>query len=125
MDKRRILVVDDDEHVTRMIKRNLEALGRFVVHTENEGRKALSAARQFSPDLILLDVMMPDLDGGEVAAQIQDDADLSATPIIFLTAIVTKEEVNEAGGAISGHPFVAKPVKTDRLISLIEDNLPT
>lgn len=123
MVKKKILVVDDEKDFTGMVKLNLEATGKFEVRTENQGGKALSAAREFRPDLILLDVMMPETDGGTVAAQIQNNADLSKTPIIFLTAIVTKEEVEEAGGAIAGHPFIAKPVKTDRLVSLIEENL--
>ncbi|MHC4943686.1 MAG: response regulator [Planctomycetota bacterium] len=122
--KKKILVVDDEEKLTKMVKRNLELTGKFDVRMENNGADALAAARDFRPDLILLDVMMPGTDGGEVASQIQDDSDLESTPIVFLTAIVTKEEVEESGGTISGRPFIAKPVQADELIKVIEDNLP-
>jgi CheY-like chemotaxis protein len=122
--KKKILVVDDEANLTKMLKRNLEATGKFEVRTENQGSNAVGAAKAFAPDLILLDVMMPDADGGEVASEMGDDPALSGIPIIFLTAIVTKEEVDESGGVISGRPFVAKPVKTDELVKIIESNLP-
>ena len=121
--KKKILVVDDEANLTKMLKRNLEATGKFEVQTENQGSNAVSAAKAFAPDLILLDVMMPDADGGEVASEMGDDPALSGIPIVFLTAIVTKEEVDESGGVISGRPFVAKPVKTDDLVKIIESNL--
>src|SRR5687768_9940814 len=92
MVKKKILVVDDEASITRLLKLNLEK-GAYVVRTENEGTKALAAAKDFKPDLILLDVMMPDIDGGDVAAIIQADPLLCAVPIVFLTAAVKKEEV--------------------------------
>jgi len=121
--KKKILVVDDEVSLTKMVKRNLEVTGKFEVKTENSGKAAIAAAKQFKPDLILLDVMMPDADGGEVASQMQEDPALENIPIVFLTAIVTKEEVEESGGVISGRPFIAKPVKSDELIAVIEANL--
>ena len=63
----------------------------------------------FNPDLILLDVAMPETDGGEVAARIQSDPTLHRTPIVFLTALVTKAETR-SGLRIQGHPFLAKPI---------------
>ncbi|MCZ6690578.1 MAG: response regulator [Planctomycetota bacterium] len=122
-DKKKILAVDDEVQMTKMLKRNLDVTGKFEVRTENEGLKALAAAKEFRPDLILLDVMMPDADGGEVAAQILADPDLKGTPIIFLTAIVEKQEVEGSAGTIGGHPFLAKPIRTEDLITAIEENL--
>ena len=66
---------------------------------------------------------MPETDGGEVAAQIQADPELQTTPIIFLTALVTKAET-KAGLRIQGHPFLAKPISIPELIEAIEENLP-
>src|SRR5258706_15639749 len=83
---KKILVVDDEVTITRLLKLNLEKTGAYVVREENRGAKAYAAAREFKPDLILLDVMMPDLDGGEVAAQLQADPLMKGIPIIFLTA---------------------------------------
>ncbi|MCL5021822.1 MAG: response regulator [Nitrospirae bacterium] len=121
--KKKILVVDDDAGLTRMLKRNLEATGKYEVREENAGARALSAAKEFIPNLILLDVMMPGIDGGSVAAQIGDDAALKHTPVVFLTAIVRKEEVGPEGSSIAGRTFLAKPVRLEDLTACIEREL--
>ena len=121
-EKRRILIVDNDRDSTHLVKILLEKTGRYSVLEENDATKAHLSARNFRPDLILLDVVMPETDGGEVAAQIEADPDLQRTPIIFLTALVTKAEAN-AGLRIQGHRFLAKPVNIPELITGIEENL--
>jgi CheY-like chemotaxis protein len=123
MSKKKILVVDDEASLTRMLRRNLEATGKYEVKEENSGVQAYDSAKQFQPDMILLDVMMPDMDGGAVAAQIQDDENLKHIPIVFLTAIVQKEEAEDTGSNIGGRTFLAKPVKLDDLITCIEKEL--
>jgi two-component system OmpR family response regulator len=124
MAKKKILVVDDEASLTRMLRRNLEATGKYEVREENSGAHAYETAREFQPDMIMLDVMMPDMDGGDVAAKIQDDESLKHIPIVFLTAILKKEEVAEStGSTIGGRTFLAKPVKVDDLIACIENHL--
>lgn len=123
MSKKKILVVDDEASLTRMLRRNLEATGKYEVKEENTGAQAYDSAKQFQPDMIILDVMMPDMDGGAVAAQIQDDENLKHIPIVFLTAIVQKEEAEDTGSNIGGRIFLAKPVKLDDLITCIEKEL--
>src|SRR5438876_821277 len=91
-EKRRILIIDDDRDASHLIKILLEKNGRYVVLEENAAATAHQSARNFRPDLILLDVMMPGTDGGDVAAQIEADLDLQRTPIVFLTGLVTKAE---------------------------------
>jgi CheY-like chemotaxis protein len=98
MEKKKIMIVDDEERFAQMIKLNLETTGQYKVRIETEGEKALPAAQEFQPDLIFLDVMMPGLDGGDVAKQIKDDKDLKNTPIVFLTAIVSENEVSSKHG---------------------------
>jgi len=120
MDKRRILVVDDEAGVTRMLKLFLEATQAYEVRTENHGSRAVAAAREFRPHLVLLDVVMPDMDGATVAAEMGADAKLKDTPIVFLTALVTRKEAGGSGRNIGGWPFVAKPVDPDRIVELIE-----
>jgi CheY-like chemotaxis protein len=122
MKTKRILVVDDEASITRTMKVNLERTGAYTVGTENQATHALAAAREFKPDLILLDVMMPDEDGGEVAAQIQADPDLQHVPIVFLTAIVSKEETRGESLDSGGQTFIAKPVDLRSLIQCIEEN---
>ena len=118
--KKRILMVDDEAALTRMVKLNLERTGNYEVRTENEGVMAIQAAREFKPDLILLDVMMPGLTGDEIAAQLNEDPELSHIKYIFVTAIITKEEAGGTGTRIGGNVFLAKPVKAEELISTIE-----
>lgn len=117
---KKILVVDDEVVLTKMVKMNLERTGNYEVHTENEGSKALQAAREFKPDLIFMDVMMPDMAGDEVIAEIREDDNLSSIPYVFMTAIVSKAETEEMGNTIGGNEFLAKPVKTEELIETIE-----
>jgi DNA-binding response OmpR family regulator len=118
--KKRILVVDDEVALTRIIKLNLERTGNYEVRTENMGSMAIPAAKEFRPDLIFLDVMMPDMSGDEVAALLKEDPMLSNIAFIFMTAIVTKEETQAMGTNIGGNMFLAKPVKTEELIATIE-----
>ena len=122
-EKRRILIVDDDRESTRLVKILLEKTGRYLVHEENDAARAHQTAQNFRPDLVLLDIVMPETDGGEVAAQIQADPDLQGTPIIFLTALVTKAEA-KTGLRIQGHPFLAKPISIPELVEGIERVLP-
>ena len=122
-EKRRILIVDNDRDTTHLVKILLERAGNYLVLEENDATKAHQSARSFGPDLILLDVVMPETDGGEVAARIQADSELQNTPIIFLTALVTRAEA-KSGLNIQGHPFLAKPVSIPELITAIEEHLP-
>ena len=118
--KKRILVVDDEPALTRMVKLNLERTGNYEVRTENQGSMAVPAAKEFKPDLIFLDVMMPDMGGDEVAALLKEDEALSKIKFIFMTAIVTRDETDAMGTSIGGNEFLAKPVRTDELIATIE-----
>jgi CheY-like chemotaxis protein len=118
--KKRILVVDDEVAMTRMVKLNLEQTGNYEVRTENKGRLAIDAAREFRPDLMLLDIMMPGVTGDEIAAQIKQDPSLSNIKFIFVTAIVTRDETDDSAADIGGNIFLAKPVKAQELIETIE-----
>jgi len=122
-EKRRILIVDNDPNTTHLVNVLLERTGRYLVLEENDASKAHQSARNFRPDLILLDVVMPETDGGEVAARVEADPELHNTPIVFLTALVTRAEA-KSGLHIQGHPFLAKPVSIPELITAIEQYLP-
>jgi two-component system, OmpR family, response regulator len=122
-ERRRILIVDNDSNTTHLVKVLLERTGHYLVQEENEPTKAHQSARNFRPDLILLDVVMPETDGGEVAAQIEVDPELHNTRIVFLTALVTRAEAR-SGLHIQGHPFLAKPVSIPELIDAIEQQFP-
>jgi DNA-binding response OmpR family regulator len=124
MKKNRILVIDDDATATRMVRMTLERTGRYEVGELNDPGQAISIARVFQPDLILLDVCMPDVEGSEVAGKISVDPVLADTPIVFLTCIVTPSEAGKTGSLIIGrHEYIAKPARPEKLIACIEANL--
>jgi CheY-like chemotaxis protein len=118
-----VLIIDNNRDFTHSAKLALERTGRYLVYEENDAGKAHQTAQGFKPDLILLDIAMPEIDGGEVAARIESDPALHRIPIVFLTALVTKAET-KSGLQIQGHPFLAKPINVPELINAIEENLP-
>ncbi len=117
--KPKILIVDDEEGFTKVTRLTLTD---YEIREENNSARALETARNFQPDLILLDVMMPEFDGGDVAAQIRADPKLKRVPIVFLTAIVTERET-ATRPLLGGYPFISKPVTPERLAESIERHL--
>ena len=120
MQKRKILVVDDEPSITRLLKLNLEQTGLYDVAEANSGSEALAKGPDFRPDLMLLDIIMPDVDGGALAGQMLGDERLAEVPIIFLTAAITRDEARETNGFIGQFPFLAKPIRMDELLPIIE-----
>lgn len=123
MDKKKILVIDDEPSFTEMLKLNLEETGRFFVKCVNDPHQALETALLFLPDLILLDVIMPDIEGPDVLSMLKEEPLLRNIPIIFLTATVRKDEASEDDGLIGGHLFLAKPCSLSELINAIDDHI--
>jgi two-component system, OmpR family, response regulator len=121
--KKRILVVDDEQSITRLLKLNLEQTGEYEVATENVSKAALAVAEAFRPDLVLADVMMPGLDGGTLASQLQASPRLKGVPVVFLTAAVTRQEVRARRGLVGGEPFLAKPVDMKEVLTCLEQHL--
>jgi len=120
-----ILAVDDEESFTFFVKLNLQSNidHRFKVTTANSGEEGLRLAKSLRPDLILLDIMMPDISGAEVAEELLLDTRTKKIPIIFLTALVKKDEVEQEEGRMGGREFIAKPVSKEELIKRIETTL--
>jgi len=123
MDKRKILIVDDERGFSEMVKLNLESTDKYEVKIEINSSNALMAAREYLPDLILLDVIMAKMEGPDVATAIREDPVLKETPTVFLTATVTQKEVDDGDGMIGGHPFIAKPSSLEILLATIKKNL--
>lgn len=116
---KRILVVDDDPAIGRLAKLGLESTGAYGVFTENIGSRAVETAGECRPDLILLDIMMPGMDGSEVAAALHEDPALRHIKIVFLTALLSKGEQTKSGK----HRVIGKPVTTHELVAIIEQAL--
>lgn len=113
----KILVVDDDADIVELLEYNLQKEG-YTVETASNGRKAIEIAKTFIPDLILLDIMMPQLDGIETGRILRQSADLRHTYILFLTA--RSEEYSEvAAFEIGADDYITKPIKPRALMSRI------
>ena len=124
MKKARILYVDDEVGATRLLKLNLEATGRYEVSIQNWPEDALATARVFKPDLLLLDIIMPRMPGGNVVEAFENDPELKNVPIVFFTAAVWRERIQEHDGIICDHPCLAKPARLDEIAAFIDANLP-
>lgn len=123
MKRKKILLVDDDTVLTGMIKQHFAEYAEYEVRIENNASKATAAVRQFQPDLVLLDIMMPEQDGGDVAASIRAQPSMGKVPIVFLTGAVRKKEVDEGKGFIGGDPFIAKPFDFPYLMMRVRQHL--
>ncbi len=120
---KKILIVDDEKTTAAGVKDFLEATGLYQVQIEQDGRRAVESARSFGPDLILLDVIMPFLDGTEVAGRLAKDPVCKTIPIIFLTSLLTPKEAADQKGRIGGRAFIAKPVTADELVRRVAEQL--
>jgi DNA-binding response OmpR family regulator len=119
MDKKKILIVDDEPDALFILQKELTARDYSVI-TANNGRDAISLVRSQHPDLIILDVAMPDMDGGQVAEKLQEGLSTKDIPIIFLTALFPKRKGEEQGRVVAGHVFIAKPYDIDELVAQME-----
>ena len=118
MEQQKILVVDDEPDILELVQYNLEK-GGFQVETASNGVEAIEIASDWHPDLILLDVMMPEMDGMETCMQIRDHAKLENTIIAFLTA--RAEDYSQIAGFDAGaDDYITKPIKPRVLLSRIK-----
>ncbi len=114
---RKVLVVDDEEPILELLKYNLEKDG-YEVKTAQDGARAVDIAKKFIPDLVLLDIMMPKMDGVETCRQLRDMPELQKTFVVFLTA--RSEEYSEvAAFDIGADDYITKPIKPRALMSRI------
>ena len=117
--KHKILIIDDDVKLSSMIQAGLQQYG-YEVLRENVSTRGVAAAEIFSPDLVLLDLDMPDMDGGTVAAEMRGNSKTKDIPIIFLSGLMRKSEVEAVGGKMSGRVCLAKPAKISEITEKIE-----
>lgn len=119
MEKKKIMLVDDEEHFLRLMKLNLEETGKYVVLTLSSAKEIISKLHSFKPDIIILDLLMPKVGGIEACQMLNQDPIGQRTPLIILSALykdVDKLKAYKLGIL----DYIVKPVETDVLISKIE-----
>ena len=121
MKEKKILIVGNEVEVLRVLERMLSIVGYSVIEATN-AKDAIIIAKEMHPDLVILDILLPDMSGGEIANILQNDSTTKDIPIIFLTGLLTKEEAKERSDA-EGRHFIAKPYKPDELLGEIRKYL--
>jgi CheY-like chemotaxis protein len=117
----KLLVVDDEPDAVLILARTLLARGYRVITAES-GLQAINLAKLEKPDLILLDILMPDMDGTQVAAMLQEDPTTQNIPVIFLTCLITKktQEIGSRYHDAGRYVFMSKPYDLDNLLAEID-----
>ncbi|MBQ7111545.1 MAG: response regulator [Thermoguttaceae bacterium] len=116
--KRKVLVVDDDRDLVELLVDVLERDGRFETRSVNNGFEAGMTVKDYRPDLIILDVMLPDINGKDVCLRVRNDKSLEAVKIICVSGMVEEDKIEELRRA-GANEFLAKPFETERLIERI------
>lgn len=119
-DKTKLLMIDDDEDLLRLVKMKLEKTGQFDVTYSTKGSQAVNLARDLSPDLVILDIDMPEMSGGEVADALSEADDTKDLPVLFLSSMIANGETSSQIQMIGGRRMISKSVKIKDLIAAIE-----
>lgn len=122
--KKKILIVDDEKDFCFFLKKNLEIVEDFNVEICNDSLQVIQITKETKPDVILLDILMPDKSGTDIAVELPKHTETRDIPFIFLTAIITSDEANANNNFIGGHYFIGKPVKINELIGIINEVVP-
>jgi CheY-like chemotaxis protein len=116
--KKKLLLIDDDEAVVGYLVAKLSTF--YEVASTTDPRQAARLARAELPDVILCDIDMPQMSGGDVAALLEEDADTARIPLIYLTALVSPQEARELDGQVGGRPGVSKRAPLAELMDAID-----
>jgi len=113
--KRKVLIVDDDVELVELLVDVFERDGRFDIRTANNGFDAGMFVKEFRPDLVVLDVMLPDINGREVCQRVRSDSSLDSVKIICISGMVEQDKVADLKAA-GADDFIQKPFTVDKLI---------
>lgn len=118
---RKVMVIDDLESTCRLVKTLIEQhWSSFEVSTCTESIQAIEMIRAVRPEVILLDIQMPGIPGGDIAQRLSEDSKLKKIPIIFLTGMLTHDEARSRANTACGEHFLAKPIIASELIATVE-----
>jgi two-component system, OmpR family, alkaline phosphatase synthesis response regulator PhoP len=134
-EKKKILMIDDEQEICELVKSILERTGRYEVTVSTRAPVGIQLAKTYKPDLILLDVMMPEMDGTEAARLLCEDEQTKsiiivfvtavAVPMAFLASLVRSEELKEKAVKAGGQYFIQKPISPKDLILRLDEILGT
>jgi len=127
MSAKKILIVDDEKDMLEMLGYILKDQGYEVIRTAN-GKDAIELAKTKNPNLILLDINMPGIDGAQVGEALRDDPATRNIPVIYQTALVKKEEVSDGyvqGSKVGNMQFIGKPYDRDELLRIVKRTIGT
>ena len=119
---KKILIVDDEVDVLEVLGKRLVNAGYQIVKAQS-GSEAIEKAKKELPDLIVLDIVMEDMDGGEVARIIKEDKATEHIPVIFLTCLYTKKDEKQEGHMLKENFFLAKPYNPNEILDIIKKNI--
>lgn len=119
---KKVLIVDDEEDVLNVLGKRLSDAGYQVVRAKS-GKEAIEKAKSDPPNLIILDIIMPDMDGGEVAGVLKEDQTTKDIPVVFLTCLYTKSEEEKEGHLMGKGFFVAKPYSSKELLEIVRKQI--
>lgn len=118
--KAKILIIDDELDLCEFLKSILEKTGKFEVFTSMDPIEGIALAKQEHPSLIILDIVMPQMDGTEVVEYLQKDKSTKDIIIVFTSVLADTKDIEAGDGLIGGRPFIPKPIKKEELIARIE-----
>jgi two-component system alkaline phosphatase synthesis response regulator PhoP len=121
--KKKILMIDDEQEICDLTKSVLEHTGRFEVFTSTRAQEGIQLAKSYKPDVILLDVMMPDMEGTEVARLLCEDEQTKAITIVFVTAIAIPMAFMASLVSVGAQYFIQKPISPKDLIQRLDEIL--
>lgn len=118
-DKKKILIVDDEKDVLFMLEKSLTA-EKYSFIKADKGGDALVLAKSEHPDLIILNLEMPDMYGGDITRMLKDDPETKDIPVMFLNGMFPKQEEEKVGHIVAGHVLFTKPYDSEELVGMIE-----
>lgn len=119
---KKILIVDDEQDVLEVLGKRLLGAGYQVIKAQS-GQEAITKAKNELPNLIVLDIIMPDMDGGKVAHILKECETTKDIPVIFLTCLYTKQDEKAKGHRAREGFFVAKPYNSTEMLDIIKKNI--
>jgi DNA-binding response OmpR family regulator len=120
MAEKKLLMIDDDRALGEMLKLKIEKIGAYKVTYSPDGHRIVELAQEVKPDLVILDIDMPGTDGGDARLALEKNPATEGIPVLFLSSLVTPEDVTASGGVISGHQMASKQATVGQLVERIQ-----